>query len=94
MHYKPSFQIFCIWFINFVSIILLVAYMVYSQGSEVAFFALSSYPQNVHFQVKRICLTVSLLFSHQVMSESETPWTVACQAPLSMGFSRQEYWSG
>ena len=24
----------------------------------------------------------------------ETPWTVAHQAPLSMGFSRQEYWSG
>jgi len=23
-----------------------------------------------------------------------TPWTVACQAPLSVGFSRQEYWSG
>ena len=23
-----------------------------------------------------------------------TPWTVAHQAPLSMGFSRQEYWSG
>ena len=23
-----------------------------------------------------------------------TPWTVAQQAPLSMGFSRQEYWSG
>ena len=23
-----------------------------------------------------------------------TPWTVACQAPLSMGFSRQEDWSG
>ena len=22
-----------------------------------------------------------------------TPWTVACQAPLSMGFPRQEYWS-
>jgi len=22
-----------------------------------------------------------------------TLWTVACQAPLSMGFSRQEYWS-
>ena len=21
------------------------------------------------------------------------PWTVACQAPLSVGFSRQEYWS-
>ena len=23
-----------------------------------------------------------------------TPLTVACQAPLSMGFSRQEYWNG
>ena len=22
------------------------------------------------------------------------PWTVACQAPLSMAFPRQEYWSG
>ena len=22
------------------------------------------------------------------------PWDVACPAPLSMGFSRQEYWSG
>ena len=25
---------------------------------------------------------------------SVTPWTAACQALLSMGFSRQEYWSG
>ena len=23
-----------------------------------------------------------------------TPWTIACQAPLFLGFSRQEYWSG
>ena len=39
----------------------------------------------------------------KVKSESEvaqscltlaTPWTAAHQAPLSMGFSRQEYWSG
>ena len=22
-----------------------------------------------------------------------TPWAIACQAPLSLGFSRQEYWS-
>ena len=29
-----------------------------------------------------------------VMSYSVTPWTVAHQAPLSMGFSKQEYWSG
>ena len=27
------------------------------------------------------------------MLDSVTPWTVAHQVPLSMGFSRQEYWS-
>ena len=36
-----------------------------------------------------------LPFSCEVVSKSfVTPWTVACQASLSMGFSRQEYWSG
>ena len=29
-----------------------------------------------------------------VVSDSAIPWTVAHQAPLSMGFPRQEYWSG
>ena len=28
------------------------------------------------------------------MSSSVTPWTIAHQAPLSMGFPRQEYWRG
>ena len=32
-----------------------------------------------------------LMFNCSVMSDSATPWTVACQVPLSMGFSRQEY---
>ena len=32
--------------------------------------------------------------SHLVMSDSVTPWAVAHQGPMSMGFSRQEYWSG
>ena len=37
----------------------------------------------------------SNLLSHSVVSDSfVTPWTVACQAPLSIGFSRQEYWGG
>ena len=44
-----------------------------------------------------------LLQCMKVKSESEslsrvrllaTPWTAAYQAPPSMGFSRQEYWSG
>ena len=29
-----------------------------------------------------------------VAQSCPTLWTVACQAPLSMPFSRQEYWSG
>ena len=44
-----------------------------------------------HFWVKEAqkCVCVS----RSVMSYSfATPWTVACQAPLSMGFLRQEYW--
>ena len=33
--------------------------------------------------------------SRSVLSDSfATPWTIACKAPLSIGFSRQEYWSG
>ena len=36
----------------------------------------------------------SVQFSCSVVSDFVTPWTAARQAPLSMGFSRQEYWSG
>ena len=32
--------------------------------------------------------------SRSVLSDFATPWTVACQVPLSMGFSRQKYWRG
>ena len=27
------------------------------------------------------------------MSDSAIPWAVTCQAPLPIGFSRQEYWN-
>ena len=34
------------------------------------------------------------MFSHSVVSDSfASPWTVACQAPLSVRFSRQEHWN-
>ena len=36
----------------------------------------------VHAQSLQSCLTLCDL------------WTIACQSPLSMGFSRQGYWSG
>ena len=37
---------------------------------------------------------VCAVFSHSVMSDSVTPYTVNRQAPLFMRFARQEYWSG
>ena len=36
--------------------------------------------------------SVKVLFA-QFVQLFATPWTIACQAPLSMEFSRQEYWS-
>ena len=35
-----------------------------------------------------------LVLRHPVISDFVTLWTVACQAPLSVEYSRQEYWSG
>ena len=32
--------------------------------------------------------------THSVMSDAATQWPVVPQVPLSMGFSRREYWSG
>ena len=39
-----------------------------------------------------VCACMLSHFSHVQLFV--TPWTVACQASLFMGFSRQEYWSG
>ena len=43
---------------------------------------------------ERLPLLFTLCVSCLVMSDSVTPWTAGHQAPLSMEFSRQEYWSG
>ena len=46
----------------------------------------------------KIGITIKCMYLHSVISvvsHSLRPYgTVACQAPLSLGFSRQEYWSG
>ena len=43
----------------------------------------------------QLCHLLWLLFSCSVVANSfVTPCTVACQALLSMGFPRQEYWLG
>ena len=45
--------------------------------------------QAEHNSVMGLCVCV---LSHVPLLA--TPWTVACEAPLSMKISRQEYWSG
>ena len=42
-------------------------------------------------QVASVCVHAQLLCHVQLFV---TSWTVACQAPLSLGFPRQEYWNG
>ena len=44
-----------------------------------------------HFLLQCVKVKVKLLSRVQLLA---TPWTAAYQAPPSMGFSRQEYWSG
>ena len=53
-------------------------------------------PPSFNFQLANVlCLVTQSCLCHGVMgSLSVTPWPVASQAPLSIGFSRQEYWSG
>ena len=40
-----------------------------------------------------VCVCMCVCVSHSVVSDSVAPQTVAWHTPLSMGFSRQEYWS-
>ena len=42
-----------------------------------------------------LLVDVLFLINRSVTSDSfEIPWTVALQAPVSVGFPRQEYWTG
>ena len=55
--------------------------------------------QNIHCSLNSSIQSLCLFFCPVLSGFSgvqlfATPWTVAYQAPLSMGFSRQEYWSG
>ena len=47
---------------------------------------------NVHSNATRVCALSH--FSRVRLFVTPRTWTVACQAPLSMGCSGQEYWSG
>ena len=46
-------------------------------------------------EVQSLVMTCVCVPSHFSCAQSfATLWTIACQAPLSLGFSRLEYWSG
>ena len=71
-----------------------------SQKKKKIFFKLVIY---LHYQETFKCLEkpgyVNIVFQLcmclcSAVSKSVTPWTIACQALLSTGFSRQEHWSG
>ena len=47
--------------------------------------------ESIKFFYKIVCVCVCVC---SIVPDSATPWTVALQAPLSVGFSRQVYWSG
>ena len=59
---------------------------------KVLFKSLFLFPQAVQC-LTDTCVCVCVCVSRSVVSDSVTPWSVARQAPLSMEFSRQEYWS-
>ena len=50
------------------------------------------HPMSPASPIEEVCVCVCV--SHSVASDSFQPRTVAHQAPLSVEFSRQEYWSG
>ena len=57
--------------------------------------ALSELVTFIKFYGKDVCVCVCVcVLVAQFCATLWAPWTVAHQAPLSMEFSRQEYWSG
>ena len=65
-----------------------------AQGKRWTEFVLQVTPRPSQGTRKQSQLCYHCALSHSVISDSATPWTVARQAPRSMGFSRQDYWSG
>ena len=54
-----------------------------------------NFKRYIHYDTKMSCACACVRAkSLQAVFDSAILWMVACQAPLSMGFSRQESWSG
>ena len=70
---------------------LLWASFLHRQGAQRRVFFPYQVPGNLPSTEEPLCCAV---LSCSVRSNSVTPWTVGCQAPMSMGFPRKEYWNG
>ena len=55
---------------------------------------LGSFYHRTLFLLEKFSVVIYCLIAQQCPTLLQTLWTAACQAPLSMGFSRQKYWSG
>ena len=65
----------------------------YEMGQVSGILNLFKYP----CYMRNLCVYLHVLCYVHLLSRVQlcaTLWTIACQAPLSMGFPRKEYWSG
>ena len=82
-------QFYCRNTVNFSSLIKLSLFLTHTTSLQVSRAFCSTYPLSNLFRMKEKykCQSLSCV---QVFA---IPWTVACQASLSIGFSRQECWN-
>ena len=76
------------FFFSIRHLFLLPIYLVLLRKNQIIKELIFSYALNVQ------CLCVCVCSVTSVVSDCEMLWTEAHQAPLSIGLSRQEYWSG
>ena len=101
-------QLFCWWCSTYITISLSVITLKYFKSTPEFVFhfhaisqSLMICPKDFFFQHHKCNILMHHEWKWKVKVKSPshvrlfaTPWTVAYHAPLSMGFSRQEYWSG
>ena len=87
-HFAKGFLTLILWILTIPCEIHLSLIQIYSKTKVTG--SLHLQPKIIPLEVKALDSTVS----YSVRSDFVTSWTTALQAPQSMGFSRQEYWSG
>ena len=99
-----SNQILCLLFIYmcihthmYTHICVCMCVYVHQMSSQILcplYMCMCVYIYNIYAYMCLLCACMCMLSHFIHVQLFATPWTVACQAPISMEFSRQEYWSG